>query len=276
MVTDKITVGAIIQARLGSERLPGKALLPLPFGGGPTILEHVVEKVLKAKTILHVIVATTDKVQDDVLYHFCLDKGIKCFRGDTEDVLKRFYLAAEANKLDIIVRLTGDNPCIFPDILDKAVQEHLQSGADYTRTEGLPLGSNVEVISFSALARAHAATTAAGDREHVTPYFYNTGKHLFKNHRIHFTASQSPRLTIDYPTDYALVSLLFEKLYKPGKIINLEELLEQFQAHPWLHAINNSNQQRKAILTVKEEMEEAAKILQQAGLQHAAKVLENK
>ncbi len=275
MVKKELTVGAVIQARLGSERLPGKALLPLPFGGGPAILEHAVERAQKAQRISKVIVATTDQPQDDALYSFCQQRNIACFRGDAEDVLHRFCRAAAAYQLDIVVRLTGDNPCIFPDVIDRTVAAHMAAGADYTRTEGLPLGTNIEVVSLEALAQADAAATAATDREHVTPFLYGSGKNLFRQHRINLeTASPSPlRLTVDYPLDYVLLSVLFDKLYKKEKAFGLEELQALQASYPWLFSLNSANRQRKVFPSENDEVKEAVSLLQQAGMARAAQIL---
>ena len=145
-----VKVGAIIQVRLGSERLPNKALLPLPFGGGPALLEHVVNRAKASKSVTNVIVATTDNILDNAIYNFCQDNKLSCFRGSEDDVLDRFYQAAKNSNLDVIIRLTGDNPFIMPGIIDDTVETHLHANLDYSITEGLPLGTNIEVISFAA------------------------------------------------------------------------------------------------------------------------------
>lgn len=278
MVKSELTIGAIIQARLGSERLPGKALLPLPFGGGPTILEHAVARAQNAGSISKVIVATTDKALDNTLYSFCQQKNIACFRGDAEDVLNRFCRTASAYGLDIIVRLTGDNPCVFSDVIDHAVAAHIAAGADYTRTEGLPLGTNIEVVSSGALAQANAAATATADREHVTPYLYNTGRNLFKHQRINIgTAFSTPlRLTVDYPLDYILLSAIFERLYNKERTFGIDDLHALYVSFPWLFSLNSTNQQRKIFSSESAELEEAVSLLQQAGMVRAAQIVKTK
>ena len=127
-------VGAIIQARTGSSRLRGKVLLKLPYGGEKTVLEHVIGRVKRAQTVEEVVVATTTKKEDDAIVRIAEEMGVKVFRGSEKDVLSRYYHAAKEHRLDIVVRITSDCPCIDPEIIDGAVRLHLQSGADYTRT----------------------------------------------------------------------------------------------------------------------------------------------
>ncbi|WP_242918151.1 glycosyltransferase family protein [Pontibacter liquoris] len=268
-----VRTGAIIQVRSGSERLPGKALLLLPFGSGPALLAHVVDRAQQASAIEQVIIATTTQASDDVIAQFCSDNGIACFRGDAEDVLNRFAAAAAIYKLNIAVRLTGDNPFIMPETIDAAVQQHLQAGVDYTITEGLPLGTNIEVISFAALQKARTAATAHSDREHVTPYIRRES--MFKTQEVPIASDiKKLRLTVDYPTDYALASLLYSNLYKPGHLFGFPEIAQLLQQYPWLAAINEGNTQRKAFANEQEELEEAKRILKLGGFDKTLQKLE--
>ncbi|WP_299824490.1 glycosyltransferase family protein [uncultured Pontibacter sp.] len=259
-----VTVGAIIQARLGSERLPNKALLPLPFSGGPTLLQQVVTRAKAAQSIATVIVATTEKPSDDAIHTFCQDNQVECFRGSEDDVLERFYTTAQKYKLDAVVRLTGDNPFIMPEIIDEAVTKHLAAGADYTITEGLPLGTNIEVMAFSALARAAREATEAADREHVTPYIRR--EQGFNRQSINYTSTlKSLRLTVDYPSDYALANLLYDRLYQQNKLFEFTDIEKLLQEHGWLANVNTQNQQRQAFANEADEFSSAAKALQEGG-----------
>jgi len=259
-----VKIGAIIQARLGSERLPNKALLPLPFSGGPSLLQHVVNRAKAATIVDEVIVATTEKAVDNAIESFCKDQAIVCFRGDEQDVLDRFVKAAANYNLDIIVRLTGDNPFISPETINATVQQHLNQGADYTITEGLPLGINIEVIAFSALELAARNATEPADREHVTPYIRReTG---FKRLTIPFDFPvKDLRLTVDYPSDYALASLLYEKLYAPEHLFGFEEIINLLQQNLWLKDVNAGNTQRTAFADEADELQQAKQLLQKAG-----------
>ena len=259
-----VKVGAIIQVRLGSERLPSKALLPLPFGGGPSLLEHVVARARAAGRLQEVIVATTENAADDAIEAFCSSYAIACFRGSKDNVLDRFLQAAHQYQLDVVVRMTGDNPFVIPETIDQAVQAHLDKEVDYTITEGLPLGTNVEVVSFSALERAAAEATEAADREHVTPFIRREAG--FARQSIAYTSPiSSLRLTVDYPSDYALASLLYERLYQAGHIFTHADIAGLLEQHPWLYGVNAENTQRKAFASEEEELSAARAMLQAGG-----------
>ncbi|WP_347156605.1 glycosyltransferase family protein [Pontibacter chitinilyticus] len=269
-----VKVGAVIQVRLGSERLPGKALLPLPFSGGPGLLEHVVGRAAAAAAVQQVIVATTILASDDPVETYCHKNGITCFRGSVDDVLERFVQAAAAHKLEVVVRLTGDNPFIMPATINEAVQQHLRKQVDYSITEGLPLGTNIEVVSFKALKQAMEEATETTDREHVTP-FMKRGSNFTTQVLPVVSAISKLRLTIDYPADYALASLLYSKLYKKNYNFDFAELEQVVQENPWLAAINEEITQRKAFASEQEEVAEAKRILKQGGYTRVLQKLES-
>ena len=155
----------------------------------------------------------------------------------------RFYQAATLHKLEVIVRLTGDNPAIDPTYIDQAVHFHLAQQADYTLTTGLPLGTNLEIISQSALATAHQQATRPEEREHVTPYLRRNPGGQFHLQTLPLTVHptlRDLRLTLDYPSDYALLHVLFSQLADPFSLADVQELLLQF---PWLTQINYNNEQ---------------------------------
>jgi len=268
-----VKVGAIIQVRLGSERLPNKALLPLPFGGGPSLLEHVVARARAVNLLQEVIVATTENAADDAIEAFCSTHAIACFRGSKDNVLDRFLQAARQYQLDMVVRLTGDNPFVMSETIDQAVQAHLEKEVDYTITEGLPLGTNVEVVSFSALERAAAKAAEAADQEHVTPFIRR--KEDFARQSIPYTSPiSSLRLTVDYPSDYALASLLYERLYHTGHNFTHADIAKAFEQHPWLYGVNGGNTQRKAFASEEEELSAAKAVLQAGGFTRALQKLQ--
>jgi spore coat polysaccharide biosynthesis protein SpsF len=241
---------ALIQARLGSSRLPGKSMLPLPLaatGDVSTILGHVVGQARRAACIQKVAVATTTQPLDDPLAALAARLGVGVFRGDEQDVLGRFTGAlALAGDSHTVVRLTADNPAIDPAFIDAAVAHHLATGADYTYTSGLPLGTNMEVISTQALLRAHHEATAPDEREHVTPYLRRHPE-LFRLETLALAvppAVAALRLTVDYPSDYALLSLLFSYLGPGFSLTDPAGLPALLAQHPWLAAINADNMQR--------------------------------
>lgn len=250
MTTEPPRVLALIQARLGSSRLPGKSILPLPLaavGDEQTILGHVVSRARRATSVQHVMVATTTQALDDPLADLATRLGVGVFRGDEQDVLGRFTGSlAQAGDFQTLVRLTADNPAIDPAFIDAAVAHHLATGADYTYTSGLPLGTNIEVLSAQALRHASQAATQPDEREHVTPYLRRHPE-LFQLETLALTvppAVAALRLTVDYPSDYALANLLFSTLGPSFSLTDPAGLPALLQRHPWLAAINAANVQR--------------------------------
>lgn len=235
-------VGALVQARLGSTRLPGKALLPLPLHTSTSVLAQVLRRASRASGLHTVIVATTDQPTDDALAAAAEALGYPVFRGDEQDVLRRFTEAAAAHQLDVVVRLTADNPAIDPHYIGAAVRAHQAAGADYTLTTGLPLGTNLEVIGRAALDAAHAQAAQPDEREHVTPYLRRHPE-LFRLQELPLPvppALAACRLTLDYPSDYALQHLLYTQLPPDFGLTDVARLLAE---HPWLRHINDQNEQ---------------------------------
>jgi len=241
---------ALIQARLGSSRLPGKSRLPLPLGNpadAHTILGHVVGRARRATSVGEIIVATTTQELDDELVILGGRLGVAVFRGDEQDVLGRFAGAlARAAPAPAVVRLTADNPAIDPALLDAAVAHHLATGADYTHTTGLPLGTNLEIISPAALRRAHAEASQPDEREHVTPYLRRHPE-LFRLETLALAvppAVAGLRLTVDYASDYTLLHLLFSELGPDFSLTDPAGLPALLARYPWLAASNAANVQR--------------------------------
>jgi spore coat polysaccharide biosynthesis protein SpsF len=238
----------LIQARLGSSRLPGKSALPLPLGAAgdaATILGHVVARARRATLVKDVLVATTTQPQDDELAALAIRLCGVTFRGDEDDVLGRFAgaLAKTSPGCSAVVRLTADNPAIDPTLLDQTIAHHLTTRADYTHTTGLPLGTNLEIISPEALLRAHREARQPDEREHVTPYLRRHPE-LFRLETLALSvppAVAALRLTVDYPSDYALLSTLYDTLGPHFTLADLEPLLTSY---PWLAEINAGNVQR--------------------------------
>lgn len=244
-LSQPMSVLVIIQARMGSSRLPGKVLLPLPLGGETTMLGHVVARACQLAPGQRVVVATSTLTDDDALAAAAAALGAAVFRGDEQDVLGRFAGTLAANEAELVVRITADNPAIDPAFLRAAVAHHQATGADYTLTTGLPLGTNVEIIAAAALRRAHAEATRPEEREHVTPYLRRHPE-LFRLETLALAvppAVAALRLTIDYPSDYALFHLLFSLLPTDFSLTDPTGLPALLGRHPWLANINNQNTQ---------------------------------
>jgi len=236
-------IGAIIQARMSSQRLPGKILFSLPFNSEYTLLEQII---FRAKSInLTVILATSSNIDNDILEEVARRNDIHLFRGLEEDVLSRIYDSAVLHNFDVIIRLTGDNPCLDPQILEKIIKAHIDSNTDYTKTTGLPLGLNIEVFSFDALKRAYEKAALNEDREHVTSFFIKNPDQFKTNIIAYDVAIPGIRLTVDYSADYAFVCYIYEMLFNKNRLFGLEEILKLLKSNPWSLLINKDMVQHK-------------------------------
>lgn len=254
-------IGAIIQARTSSSRLPQKVLKPLPYNGDTTVLQHVIRRTAKAELIDEVIVATTENPEDDEIIEIAIKENAKHYRGSLENVLERYYKAAAENNLDIIIRITSDNPCIDPEIIDKVINSHIESNADYTSNslkKLVPLGIGVEVINFNALNESYKNATKKYEKEHVTPYIYKSHPKKFKiNHYENHKDNSDIRITLDTPQDYALLSIIYEELYEKDKYFKLKDILDLIDEKPYLKDINSKIIQKKVCNGLNEELNEA-------------------
>src|SRR5208282_1417599 len=161
---------AIIQARMGSSRLPGKSLAEIE---GRPMLWHVIQRVKRASLVDRVVVATSTAPADDVIEKMCQENGVPCYRGSENNVLDRYYHAARAEKAAQVVRITADCPLIDPELIDQVVSRFQTGDLDYasnTMVRTYPDGLDTEVFSFSALERAWHEAVKDSEREHVTPY----------------------------------------------------------------------------------------------------------
>ena len=271
-----LKIGIVIQARINSNRLPGKALLPLPNASGFTIIEQVIRRALAVKYNPEIIIATSNRLENDELELVAQRNQVQFFRGEEDDVLARFYAAATTFNLDIIIRLTADNPFIDPFILSQILQEHIDQQADYTVTTGLPIGLNVEMVNFKILEQCFQETTLPEHREHVTLYIrQNPGKFkiLYKDFENQNYGSPNWRLTVDNENDYAFACALFLLLDKPPHIFNLHEIVQFLNTNPALLLINKDNYQKKVFENKEQELAEAIQILQNLDFPNAAKIL---
>jgi len=231
-------VSAIIQARVGSTRLPGKVLMKVM---DKTILEYVVERVKKAKTLDDTIVATSVEKADLPIVNLVSKLGINVYCGSENDVLDRFYQAARLFKIEHIVRITADCPLIDPQIIDNVVNHYFESGADYCSNaldETFPDGEDVEVFSFSALSYAWKNTNLMSEREHVTPYIK---KHLDKFKLENFKNKinlSNKRWTFDEEVDFKFIKTILESLYPTNPDFQMENILKFLQCNPDLENLN--------------------------------------
>lgn len=235
-----MNVGAIVQARMGSTRLPGKVLLPL--GGRPSI-ELMLERLARSREITTICIATSTLLQDDPIAGWGEARGVAVFRGHERDVLARYAGAAEWIDARVIVRLTGDCPLICPDVTDRVIRAFLEAApaVDYATNclrRTYPRGLDTEVVSREALVRAAAEGRSEADREHVT-HFIRANRARFPSLGVEDAADHSDlRWTVDTPADYALVSRIVDGLGGRAIASDYVEILALVRQHPEWTQIN--------------------------------------
>src|SRR3989344_38145 len=233
---------AIIQARMGSTRLPGKvAKLIL----GKPMLAHQIERVRHAKLVDKIVIATTNKNEDEPIIDIARKSGVAFFRGDEKDVLDRFYMAAKEAGADTVVRLTGDCPLSDPQGIDEVVDYFLKNKDDYSgKPHNYPEGLDTEVFSFNALERACKEAKKPSEREHVTPYIINNPEifkiknpgegSLYKGK----TDISNYHWSVDEEVDFKLVSEIYTELYSHKKLFLMNDVLDLIHQKPELLEIN--------------------------------------
>lgn len=230
-------IGCIIQARMGSSRLPGKTLKLI--NGEIPMLQFQLNQLTFSKLIDKIIIATTVLESDNVIVDFCNKNNIEFFRGESKDVLDRYYQCAKKNNFPIIVRITSDNPLIDPKIVDNVIELFLNSNCDYMSTEypkTYPLGFAVEVFNFKSLEEAWTKAILPSEREHVTPFLYkNKNKFKHCNHSYKKNVSHI-RCTVDTDFDFQLIEKIIQKLRMNP--IYLENVLDLLSQEPHLLEIN--------------------------------------
>ncbi|HTM10432.1 MAG TPA: aminotransferase class III-fold pyridoxal phosphate-dependent enzyme [Verrucomicrobiae bacterium] len=230
---------AIVQARMGASRFPGKVLQQIE---GRPMLWHVVDRVRRSTLVDHVIVATSDNSLDQPVAEFCTTAAIDCFRGSERDVLDRYYRAAKQCAADVVVRITADCPLIDPEIIDNVVKTYVEDGCDYaTNTLGTsyPDGLDVEVFSFDALDKAWHDATLPADREHVTSYIINSGVFRLVDVPSGVDALGRLRWTVDHAIDLEFVRAVYARLWpSKGHDFGYREVLRLLDEEPSLTAIN--------------------------------------
>lgn len=207
-----MTTVAIVQARMGSTRLPGKVLMDL---GGTTMLARVVRRTRRARRLDSLLVATTTAPADDAIVRECERLGAPVFRGSEDDVLDRYYCAAQAAAADRVVRITSDCPLIDAEVIDAVIARLAETQADYASNalpRSFPRGLDVEAMTAPALARAWREARQSFERAHVTPYLYG---HPESFRLAGITAESdysSLRWTVDTTEDLAVVRALYARL----------------------------------------------------------------
>jgi len=234
---------AIIQARMGSTRLPGKVLKEI---GGETMLERVVRRARRARSLDEVVVATSTLPDDDAVSREAYRLDTSVFRGDEQDVLDRYYRAAQKSEADVVVRITSDCPLIDPELIDRVTSEFARADVDYASNNippTYPRGLDVEVMTLAALTRAWREAAEPYLRTHVTPYIYEhpelfhclpvAAEHDYSNHR----------WTVDTSEDLAFVRAVYQRTGNQDDV-GWREVLALLAAEPELVEINRQVKQK--------------------------------
>lgn len=241
---------AIIQARMGSTRLPGKVMMDL---GGKPVIEHVVDRLNKSQLIDKIIIATSNNPNNQPLIKFCQNFGINYFIGSEEDVLDRYYQTAIDNDIDledIIIRITSDCPLIDPFVVDSVIKEHISNKNDYTANVlecTYPDGLDCEVFNFSALKEAWINGNLSSQREHVTLYIRdNPGKFKLGNVKNKEDLSDF-RWTLDEKEDFIFINEIY-KHFSNKSFFTMEDIVNLLKINPSLIDINSKFDRNEGLM----------------------------
>jgi len=232
-------IGCIIQARIGSTRLPGKTMLPI--NENDTVLSFGVKQVQHSKIIDKIVVATTTLPEDDLIFDYVDKLNISCFRGKSKDVLDRYYQCAKKFSFSTIVRITSDCPLVDPKIIDSVISDFLKNKYDYLSNvhpvTTFPNGTDVEVFSFESLEKSWKEAKKPSEREHVTPYFYTNDYFSIGTFKILKDLSHL-RWTIDYKEDLKLIREIVNLI--STRPIFMDDILNLFFKYPELKKLNEN------------------------------------
>jgi spore coat polysaccharide biosynthesis protein SpsF len=238
-------IAAIIQARMGSSRLPNKVLMDID---GKPSLKYMIDRVAKSKYIEKIIVATTTNKRDQVIVDFCIENNVLFYCGSENDVLDRYYQTSINNDVKTVIRLTSDCPLIDPVLIDKTIDLYFDKAVNYAANavppelKKYPDGSDVEVFSFKDLTRAWIESKDIKDREHVTFYFWKKDEGFTTAMLDNKYDWGKYRITVDYIEDLELVREIAKKLKDNNldgstkeiiEIIESEKLFKINSMHVW-------------------------------------------
>jgi spore coat polysaccharide biosynthesis protein SpsF len=218
---------AILQARMTSSRLPGKVMAPVL---GEPMIGRQIERIRRAKLIDKLVVATSTDPSDDALAAYVTSLGVEVFRGSLDDVLDRFCKVLQGFwDVGAVVRLTADCPLTDPELIDKVIAHHLETGADYTsntlRTRTYPHGLDVEVMKVEALDEAGARAKDPYEWEHVTPYIYRRPDQFRLAGVARHDSQANLRWTVDVPSDLEFVRGVYAALYRTKPAFTSQDIL---------------------------------------------------
>lgn len=240
-----MNIVAIVQARMGSTRLPGKVLKPLC---GKSVLAHVIDRLKEVPSINSIVIATTVLEEDNAIVNEALANDAFYYRGSKENVLSRYYEAAEEYKADVIIRVTSDCPLIDPGITEQIIRDFLNNNVDYMSnkiTPTFPRGLDTEVFTKQALEVCCQRAYNDIHTEHVTPYIYlHPDQFSIAEYKWPIDYSNY-RWTLDTVEDYELITEIYNHLYQSGEIFDWKEAIALMGEIPELSLINNHVEQKK-------------------------------
>ncbi len=243
----ELKIAAIIQARMRSTRLSEKVMRDI---AGKPMLGHVIERLRKVQLVNEIIIATA--IKDKPILELAQEYGVKCFAGSEEDVLDRYYQAAEKFQAKVIVRITSDCPLIDPEVVGKVVAFYLKNRGtkEYVSNflkRSYPRGLDIEVFSFEVLKRTWQEADKPYQREHVTPYIYEHPE-IFRLVNVENNEDLSyMRWTVDEARDLEFVREVYKRLYKKNQIFLMEDILMLLRKEPQLAKINKDVGQKELV-----------------------------
>lgn len=240
-----MNIVAVIQARMGSTRLPGKVLKKIK---NKLVLDYVIERLQFCENLNNIVIATTTSEKDDILQQYATNKSISYFRGSKDDVLSRYYHASKKYGADQIVRITSDCPLIDPYIVDKIIKKHIEKKVDYTANtveRTFPRGLDVEIFTFDALEESYKNANQQYQREHVTPYIREHPE-KFKLQNLEAKGKllrPDIRITLDTQEDFELIKQIVSHF--DDITFNAEDIIDFLDANPELLEINKNIEQKE-------------------------------
>ncbi|MFZ0371438.1 MAG: glycosyltransferase family protein [Halobacillus sp.] len=238
---------AIVQARMGSTRLPGKVLRQV---NGKALLEYQIERMERAKTIDQLIICTSTREVDDPIIELCKKMNVDTFRGSENDVLGRFYETSSFYKGEVIVRLTADCPLIDPDVIDRAISFFLDNYpkllyVSNTRKRTYPRGMDTEVFSYQLLQDAYMNANMPHDLEHVTPFMIKRIDSSAVGQIVYSRDESKHRWTVDTIEDFTLIEKILSELYPLKPEFTLEDVLALLNRNQAWTQINEKVDQKE-------------------------------
>jgi spore coat polysaccharide biosynthesis protein SpsF len=231
-------ISAIIQARVGSTRLPNKIFADI---SGQPLLWHVINRLRKSKYLDSIIIATTVNVKDDEIEKWALDNKVLCFRGSEANVLQRYYEAAKYFDVEVIVRITADDPFKDYKIMDQVIDKFKMEGADFAcnnNPPSFPEGLDIEVFSFDAIEQANIKALTDIEKEHVTQHFYKNPDKFKISTISHEMDLSYLRWTIDEELDLKMARNVYDKIYGKKTLFLMDDILELIRQNPEIALIN--------------------------------------